>query len=762
MNAFLLLATLNLIVGGLVFLLGFIILRENPRQRLNLVTAVMMFAGGLGSVLGALGFLAARQSPLVEDSVVATTMFQSVGTLWELFFPALLVFALLFPREHRLLERHGSLVFLLFVPHVFHFLLGLLVALFNPETGIVVDPPDSLAPVLSVFNLVSTVFLSVHNALFSLVNLAYGMSAAALLLVSFRRERNPRVRAQIRVIGFGLVVCLALYTSATSVPTLLNLGMADWVRNVLTTLALLSGSGAIAFAMVRYKFLDTKLLARKAILYAVASSVLVGLYLIVVLQVNRFFGRLTGVDARVFEPVFLILALILFQPAVSRLEDALESLLMRDPTDYRNVLRRLGRELLTNIDLDLLLARSIRVISEALLVKTGYIVALSREAPLIHVGAGLPVPQVEVDRLPSILARIPADKEVYRLGELREALTRDERRFLRQHFGAEIVIPLRTMGETVGGVLLGAKETETVYTVEDLNLLSQLAGQLSVSLQNGLLARDRVAVARFEEELNLARQIQRSFLPSHFPEMERVDLYAMTIPSKEVGGDLYDFVPAGQGSYLLAIADVSGKGVPAALLSSMLQASLRTQAGSREAVSNILGRINRLVFRSTTMEQFATFFLAELDESGLRFDCSNAGHNYPLLFRRGGETVTLERGGVVLGILDEAEFEEEAHVLRDGDRLVFFTDGVSEARNLADEEFGEERLAELVRGFPDEWTAEEVVEGILEEFYAFLGDEEAQDDVTLMVLQVKSRVPAEEIPDTEDRRAVGAEAGRKD
>jgi sigma-B regulation protein RsbU (phosphoserine phosphatase) len=314
----------------------------------------------------------------------------------------------------------------------------------------------------------------------------------------------------------------------------------------------------------------------------------------------------------------------------------------------------------------------------------------------------------------------------------------------------------------VGGVLLGAKETETDYTTEDLNLLRDLAAQLAISLQNGLLLRDRVAVARFEEELNLARQIQRSFLPSHFPEMERVDLYAMTIPSKEVGGDLYDFVPTGDGTYLLAIADVSGKGVPAALLSSMLQASLRTQAGTGSTVAEILRNINNLVYRSTAMEQFATFFLAQLDETRLHLDFSNAGHNYPLLFRSSGEMVELEKGGLILGIVDGADFEEEGHALTGGDRVIFYTDGVSEARNAEDEEFGEERLADLIRSFPLDLTAEEVVEGILEEFYSFLGDEEAQDDVTLMVLQVKERVSQAGEETAVIRESAKVEAGKKD
>src|SRR5204862_4570816 len=146
---------------------------------------------------------------------------------------------------------------------------------------------------------------------------------------------------------------------------------------------------------------------------------------------------------------------------------------------------------------------------------------------------------------------------------------------------------------------------------------TNLAGQLSVSLQNALLLRDRLAVARFEEELNLARQIQRSSLLSVFPPLPGFEVHAVYRPSKHVGGDFYDVVETGDGAFLVAIADVSGKGVPAALLSSMLQAALRTQADSETSVAQILRNINRLLYRTTSLHQFATFFLARIDGATL-------------------------------------------------------------------------------------------------------------------------------------------------
>jgi phosphoserine phosphatase RsbU/P len=246
---------------------------------------------------------------------------------------------------------------------------------------------------------------------------------------------------------------------------------------------------------------------------------------------------------------------------------------------------------------------------------------------------------------------------------------------------------------------------------------------------------------RAEQELTLARRIQRSFLMTQFPELPRIELHALNLSSKEVSGDFYDVVPAGDGSYLLAIADVAGKGVPAALLTSMLQASLRTQAGVTRSVAEILTNINRLVYRSTTVNQFATFFLARIDETSLRMSFSNAGHNWPIVFRDGGEREFLVKGGVVVGILEDATFEEETIELKPGDRLVFYTDGVSEAQDPKGELFGEDRLYDLISSLPRHLSAREVTDAIVARVNEYLGGAEAGDDITLMVLRV--REPAE-------------------
>ena len=744
MNTFLVLSTLNLSLGGLVFLLGFIILRENPGVRLNRVVALMLFFGGLGAVLTAMAFLATGPAGLTASGGGRPGTLQNMAYVWEFFFPTLFLFASTFPEERGFTRRprllggriwtpgFGTLVF---APHVFHFLVVLVLSVWTPQFDL--HPTGLLrvaAPVLGIGAVFVRLFLLVHQALFSLVNLGFGFASIVLLFDSYRRAKVPRLKQQLRVIAIGLTACLWFYSFATSIPTLFNWRISEGLRSGLTILALTLGPGSIAYSVVRYKFLDTRLLARRGILYALVSAALVGFYLVVVSRLNRMLSAASGVDARVFEPVFLVMALALFQPAIARLEELLDRVFLKDPADYRNVLRQLGRELQTTIDLETLLSRTIVTLSEAMLLRSAHIVALTREEPVTHTGAGPPLTVESLWRLAEILPRFPRGASSYRLTDDIEGVTEADHAAFRA-LGITLVVPLRWREDLVGALLLGDKWTATTHTSEDVTLLTALAGQVSVSLQNALLLRDRIAVARFEEELNLARQIQRTSLLSEFPVVPRCELHALYIPSKAVGGDFYDVVATGDGGFLLAIADVSGKGMPAALLSAMLQASLRTQADSVSSLGEILRNINSLLYRSTATHQFATFFLARIG-ADLKLSFSNAGHNWPVVLRPNGDRVFLERGGTILGILEQVNYEEDHIALKAGDRVVLYTDGISEAANAEGEQFGEQRLCEVVHAMPHDLSAREVAEQLLAALREFLGQVEPQDDMTLMVVRV--------------------------
>ena len=216
------------------------------------------------------------------------------------------------------------------------------------------------------------------------------------------------------------------------------------------------------------------------------------------------------------------------------------------------------------------------------------------------------------------------------------------------------------------------------------------------------------------------------------PPAPGLDLAGASESAREVGGDYYDFLPLAGGRVALVIADVSGKGVGAALLMSAFRASLMSQDLAREPVATVLARLNRFLHRSVEPGRFVTAFLGVLDGASGRLVSSNAGHNAPMLLAAGGAVARLETGGLILGILERAEYETGEARLAPGDRLVLFTDGVTEAMDESDEQWGEERLLGLLRDGADLGCAA-LMARIVGEVRRFEGDRGASDDVTLVV-----------------------------
>jgi len=731
-------AAIYLLVGALVILLGIVILREAPRERVNRATALMLFSGGVGSMLAAVGFVLESMN---VSRTGANDLLRSFNYMWELFFPSLLYFACIFPQENRFYRKVPLATAWIFGPHLFHLVLMLL----QTQGRMWGKAAAWLAQNAGGANLIEYGRLPVemvfrfHGILFSLVNLAYIAAALTLLRLSYHRSHNPRIRKQVGTIFAGLASCAGLYAVAVPIPTLLNQSLSPLLRSSLIIAALILGSGAIAYSMVRYRFLDANLIARKSILYAVTSLFLFGVYFTIVRRLDALLETAQGYDPTVFQTAFLLLALVLFQPIFSWLEETLERYFLRDKGDYRTILRRMSGEVLTELDLDALSDKLLGTLREGVPARTTVLLICPNGRVPLAQGFGGGVDLEAIARIPSgALARLLEGSELLRLEEIRalaadRGVTEDVAPLLAVE--PHLILPFRYSGDFLGLIALGRKITETRYTAVEISLLQTLTNQTSVAITNALLYRESLAKRLLEEELAVARRIQQQFLPSRLPSGARFGLAAHASPSKQVGGDYYDLVDLGTGAYLVAIADVAGKGVPAALLASMVQAAIRTQAPDMKPLGEMMGRLNRLVHDATADDRFATCFLAQVAGDGASFSFSNAGHNFPILRTASGSCRFLEDGGIPLGIEPGHVYSEGAARLNSGDTLILYTDGITDARNRLGEDFGEERLVEMVERLPDRLSAEEIVREIEDELARFTGGAEQMDDITLVALK---------------------------
>jgi phosphoserine phosphatase RsbU/P len=302
--------------------------------------------------------------------------------------------------------------------------------------------------------------------------------------------------------------------------------------------------------------------------------------------------------------------------------------------------------------------------------------------------------------------------------------------------------PLK-VGERVTGAIALASSTPVSYTAADLKLLNTLALQTASAIENARLfertveaARERERLLALHKELELAARIQADLFPAFLPQVAGYGIAARNRPARQCGGDYYDVlaVPAAQaeGTLVLCVADVSGKGLPASLLMSSMQATLRALLGRVPSLAELAAQANDLLYATTSPNKYVTAAFLELERESGRGRYVSAGHTSCLHVRASGEVSWLASTGTPLGLMPGAAYEETPLAVEGGDAVVLFSDGVPEAQNEAGDEFGEERLAALVQSAASE-PAAVIVDRIFTALDAFAGAAPQYDDITVLV-----------------------------
>ena len=316
--------------------------------------------------------------------------------------------------------------------------------------------------------------------------------------------------------------------------------------------------------------------------------------------------------------------------------------------------------------------------------------------------------------------------------------------------GAVLFAALMESFHMILALILAHPYSEAVKVVEVVSIPMIFANSLGMFffayiISNRIRERETVEerdkyfaeLERKRYELKMAHDIQQSFLPDVIPGLPGFELAAQNIPAKEVGGDFYDFIPISRGKIGLTIADVSGKGVPAALFMALSRTIVRAKATRSSGVREVIRDANSLITADAKSGMFVTLFYAVLDVSARTLTYVSAGHNPPVIFKAKTRTLMrLDAKGIALGAIEDIELEERKIILDGGDTVVFYTDGVTEAMNKSMEQFVEERLITTIK-VNHELSANDMIEKIKGEVLAFCGDEPQFDDITLMALKAE-------------------------
>jgi serine phosphatase RsbU (regulator of sigma subunit)/CRP-like cAMP-binding protein len=297
-----------------------------------------------------------------------------------------------------------------------------------------------------------------------------------------------------------------------------------------------------------------------------------------------------------------------------------------------------------------------------------------------------------------------------------------------------LCMPMKNKDGEIIGVFQLLNKKNGVFTAEDENFITALSTHASLAIENARLYEEEKALAVIREEVRLAAKIQMELLPKSVPVVKGYDLAGTSIPAQAVGGDYFDFIRLEGGRMGVCLGDVSGKGMPAALLMANVQATLRGQTLLDGDVASCVRRSNKLLFESTAPEKFVTLVYGALDPSDHSFRFTNAGHDHPCLFTRTGKTDHLEAGGIVLGVLPDYEYESGSVTFGPGDVLVIYSDGIVESMDSRQEQFGIERLTGLITANLGT-SANAILSAIVDAAKAHAGAAPQYDDMTVVVVK---------------------------
>ncbi len=516
----------------------------------------------------------------------------------------------------------------------------------------------------------------------------------------------------------------------------------DWIV-IPALLALFLFPLTMAYVIVVERAMGLSVAVRQGLQYALARRGLRVLMVIVILALMLVALRIIA-SPGVTKSQQLVTLGVLTAIAV-RLRQGLDTLrawldrrFFREAVNTEKVLHELGEKVRSIVEVQPLLATVSSTISNALHVPRVAMMMLQNGVfvPAYALGYA-PQPLVKFSAKDGVAAKLEKSRAPLRVSKSRPEPWMDHNI---ETLGTELVLPLAVKDRLLGFLSLGPKISEEPFTPTDIALLESVASQTGLALENSRLTE---AVAsevsqreRLNRELEIAREVQQRLFPQSGPQIAGLNYVGKCRPASSVGGDYYDFVSMCDGRLGIAIGDISGKGVPAALLMASLQASLRGLAiANPPALSSLMTNLNQLIYDASPSNRYATFFYGVYDAKSRDFMYVNGGHNPPMIFR-GDQVLRLEEGGPVVGLFGPAQYAQGIVTLEHGDTMVLFTDGVSEAMNNEEEEFDEERLIAAVRGGAGLKSAE-LIDRVFEACDAFAEGAPQHDDMTMVIVKVE-------------------------
>ena len=518
----------------------------------------------------------------------------------------------------------------------------------------------------------------------------------------------------------------------------------------------------VAFTIVRYKLMEIDTVIHRTMLWLLTL-------LIIILPIGigemLLFGWIASLNA--IAKVSLLSAVIIFSVwYYGKLKPRIDHFFRRKKYDYYQVLGEIGQKIGSELDINNVISRLFDELKSVLYIRNG-IVLIQQSGQTDYAEAGNVgyeqlvdvAKERDIKLMPdSVLVKWLAgnlkaiEKDQLEADPKYETIKSAAQEFLGKN-AIELFIPIIMEGKINGLLGIGKKENLQAYTIKDVELLEILGRQIGITIDNALHHEDIVEKERLAEEMKLGRQIQNNLLPHELPQIRGLSVQGLMQPAKEIGGDYYDFITLssphpspqrgevkGEADQLaIVIGDVSGKGVAAGLLMAMAKTAIHTLSQEETSPKNILLRTNSILNQHVGGQKFMTMLYFRWNANNNTLCYSSAGHEHILVFRAANSQVeSIQSGGFMLGMIpDIAQFlEDKSLTLNPKDKIVLYTDGVTEARNPQEDLFGLPRLIDTVTKYGSK-PSDALMGSIKEEVYSFIGNREQYDDITLVVMEAK-------------------------
>ena len=647
--------------------------------------------------------------------------------LFTLSVPTLFLhFFLLFPENGRALPTHRRLEQLIYMP---------LAALFAVSVffNVMVFSYDrSHGSALAVFQNVTALYF-----------IAFVLLGLIAFVRAYRHVRTARVKRTMRHVVWGT---LAGILPIVFVRVIVSIEPAIEVPGEkVIFLPLILVPLAFGHAIVKYGLLDLEIVFKRSLVYTFLLAVLASVYFAVVYGIGRLASRFIGRADLLFSIISIFVITLLISPLRARIRLAVDRAFFRDEYNYRRVLKQISRSLAGMVNLEGLVSYlSIRV-AEVLNASTTVVFLLDEKTGGYTARYGTRVNH-------AMLKGFPTDGTLCRHLQATQATLNIERAVASRRplpirkdeagtllgIQAALVVPFLFKSNLLGFMSIGRKMSDEFYSSTDVELLETLGDQASLAVENARLYLETIEKQKMEKDLEVAREIQRRLLPKSFPKIPGIKTEAMNLPSKHVGGDYYDVILLSESMVALVIADVSGKGVPAALLMASLQSTLRAEATVGRPPSEVISILNREIFEHTAGGTFVTIFYGVIDLENEALVYCNAGQTPPVILGKNLDTRLLDETHIVIGIDSSADYNDTTVRLRSGDLIFLYTDGITDELNDRDEPYGEMRLLERLKRLRESDLMDilnTVHDGVVE----YTGGK-PQDDLTALAVRIEAFV----------------------